>query len=704
MKHAIRSLRIVLTTLLIEFCATSVFADGPKDNIVSAVRPIPPIGKEMPDADRESIQSGLDALRKKIDLVRWDFKEKPELLAYLPDVQIYYNALRYPLLYHETIDPADARLALSAGMARARSLHDGKTPWISESGPRGYVSRIDGSIQPYRIVLPAGYSTASAAPPARTYRLDVWGHGRDELLTELRFVVRDNPLPDLGSLKPYQPRQDKFVLACYGRYINAFKFAGEIDVLEAMTSVKKHYPIDDNRVLVIGFSMGGAMCWEFAVHYTDLWAAASPGAGFSETEEFLKVFQKEDVSSSPWYERVLYHLYDCTDYAANLSNLPTFAYGGEIDPQKQASDIMLKATDAEGVTIKRFVGPKTPHRFELATKQEMDREIDAVLDKGRNPIPDSVRLETWTLRYNRMYWVTIDSLERHWSRARADGSFVRGPGDAVIGFGLKTENVTALSLSFHAGRCPVAAGHAPTVTIDGDTIDVPPVNADGSWVAEFFRIDGKWKRSDGPTPHDFHLRKIHGLQGPIDDAFMEHFLIVRPSGTPLNPTTGAWEKSECDHAIDHWRKQFRGEALIKSDSEVTDADIAGGNLILFGDPSSNAIIARIAAKLPVSWDAQSIKLGEHFFDSSHHAPVLIYPNPLHPDHYVLINSGFTYREYDYLNNARQTPKLPDYAVIDVDVPATSRWPGGVATAGFFDEKWELVTDDGKSLDVAPPHH
>ena len=64
-------------------------------------------------------------------------------------------------------------------------------------------------------------------------------------------------------------------------------------------------------------------------------------------------------------------------------------------------------------------------------------------------------------------------------------------------------------------------------------------------------------------------------------------------------------------------------------------------------------------------------------------PVLIYPNPLNPKHYVVLNSGFTFREYDYLNNARQVPKLPDYAVIDVRTPPSSRLPGKVVTAGFF---------------------
>ena len=68
---------------------------------------------------------------------------------------------------------------------------------------------------------------------------------------------------------------------------------------------------------------------------------------------------------------------------------------------------------------------------------------------------------------------------------------------------------------------------------------------------------------------------------------------------------------------------------------------------------------------------------------------MIYPNPLNPNRYVVLNSGFTFREYDYLNNARQTPKLPDMAMIDISVPPNSRAPGRVAAAGFFDEWWKL---------------
>src|SRR5947207_6049661 len=126
--------------------------------------------------------------------------------------------------------------------------------------------------------------------------------------------------------------------------------AGEIDLLEALAHLRKHYPIDENRVAVRGFSMGGAACWQFAVHYPGLWAAAQPGAGFSETADFLKVFQQEKLTPT-WWETKLWRWYDATEYATNLFNIPTVAYSGEKDRQKQAADLMEIAASKAGIRL-----------------------------------------------------------------------------------------------------------------------------------------------------------------------------------------------------------------------------------------------------------------------------------------------------------------------------------------------------------------
>ncbi len=158
---------------------------------------------------------------------------------------------------------------------------------------------------------------------------------------------------------------------------------------------------------------------------------------------------------------------------------------------------------------------------------------------------------------------------------------------------------------------------------------------------------------------------------------------------PQKDAVGEWVTKEMEHAITHWRQQFRGDARVKDDRDISDEDIAAHNLVLWGDPSSNAVLAKIADKLPIRWGADSISVGEKTFAAGDHALVMIFPNPLNPERYVVLNSGFTYREYDYLNNARQTPKLPDWAIIDVREPVTSQWPGGIPAAGFFGEQWQL---------------
>jgi hypothetical protein len=106
-------------------------------------------------------------------------------------------------------------------------------------------------------------------------------------------------------------------------------------------------------------------------------------------------------------------------------------------------------------------------------------------------------------------------------------------------------------------------------------------------------------------------------------------------------------------------------------------------------------MARIADKLPIRWTAQAVIVGNRLFPAAASAPVMIYPNPLNPNKYVVINSGFTFRDSANSSNSWQVAEPPDYAVVDLTSPPDARWPGKIAAAGFFSERWELQPADGK---------
>jgi hypothetical protein len=669
-------LRKTLLICAVIILPAALWADEPQDNIPTNVRRIPKLGIEVPAERRTKLEAGLKELEQKLTKLKSQKDAKTAELV--PDVEVYFKAVHDALAYQEFFVPRELDFAdqtLATGIQRADQLAAGQSPWTSATGlvVRGYVSKIDGSVQPYGLVVPESYTSKG---PGR-FRCDLWFHGRGETLSELNFV-RDRS-NNVGQISP----EDTIVLHPYGRYSNAFKFAGEIDVLEALDSVKRRYRVDDNRIAERGFSMGGAAAWHFAVHYPGKWFAANPGAGFSETPEFLNVFQQESLEPT-WWERRLWHWYDCPDWCLNLQHCPTIAYSGEIDRQKQAADVMEAALAEEGIDLVHLIGPQTAHAIHPQSKAEIERRLKSLARIGRDWQPLDIEFTTYTTRYNRLAWLVIDSIAEHWSRSRVTASI--NAGEVVI----ETEGVTDLSLAFDAGEAPFDVRGNVLITIGEDEIEVPGPKSDKSWHVSLHRLRGQWRLGKREASGVF---KRHGLQGPIDDAFLERFIFVRPTGKAWHEQPGKWATAELDRAIEHWRRHFRGRAIVKDDTAITDDDIASANLVLWGDPGSNAVMKRIAEKLPIRWSPSTISVGDDDYPSDQHTLIAIYPNPLNPDRYVVLNSSFTFRDYAYLNNARQVPMLPDWAVVDLTTPPDSVWPGKIVAADFFDERWRLKRSD-----------
>jgi dienelactone hydrolase len=542
------------------------------------------------------------------------------------DVEIYVKAadwiLRHPEEFYTKAYYDNTLAVLDQGLARSVDLAKGKSPWTIQKGrvARAYRSRVDGSLQPYGLLIPEAYD------PSKPIRLDVVLHGRAATMNEVSFLfAHDTP-------KPLPPELTHMQLEVYGRTNNAYRWAGETDVFEALAFVQKRYNIDPNRIVLRGFSMGGAGTWHIGLHHPDRWVAMEAGAGFVETKNYAK-----QVNLPDYQDRAL-HIYDAVDYAENAVNLPVVGYGGEEDPQLRASqEIQKVVASIPGLRALFLVGPKTPHRWHPDSLKQSNAFLDAAATNGRR-VPEKIRFITYTTRYNRCFWMTVDALERHYDRAEVEGTRNE----------LKTRNIAALTLN-----------DAGTPVIDGQKMKQG---------TRFEKIDGKWRvaKTSG-------LRKRHGLQGPIDDAFMESFVVVNP------PETFKQE----------WAKWMRGDLRTKEAEGVTTQDMAESNLVIFGE-ADNELIKKMNAKLPIRWVGGEIVAGDQRFSASDHTLALVCPNPLNPSRYVVLNSGHTFGEKEFRGtNALLFPRLGDWAVL-------KKSDRTVVAAGLLDETWQLpATKPGK---------
>jgi hypothetical protein len=668
-------LKAVLLLAVVACSLTSVaWAEEALPPIPPIQRVLPPEGVKLPADVEAKLRERVTAIEKRLK----PLTEKEKTEPYAPDIEVFTKAVRFALDLHEFYDAKKdvdkANKLLDEAERRLAELEKGKHTWTTAGRlvVRGYRSSIDNSAQPYGVVFPKDFDPKSK----KKYPLYVWLHGRGDKSTDLHFInERMSQVGQLGEV-------DAIVIHPFGRQCVGFKSAGELDVLDTQAHFWRENKqiLNDWRAVLIGFSMGGAGAWHVGAHYANRYDAVCPGAGFAETAKYTKT----DPAKVPWYERKLWGAYDVPCYTRNLFNTEVIAYSGENDKQIQAARVMEEAFKAEGRELTHLIGPGVEHKYEPKTLEELKRRLEAITSRKQER-PSRTSLQTQTLRYGYMHGFELLGLGQHWQDTRLDAERTGEGNDGS--YTVKTKNVTAFRLR---GDSPVRS-----LTLDGQQLALGQASPSGGDY-RFEKADGQWRVVDRLTAG---LLKRPRLQGPIDDAFLESFVFVKPTGRSKSSLVQRWVDFEIQHFVDRWKALMRGEIRVKNDTDITDEDIQSANLICFGDPDSNAVIRRTYQTLPVSWKNGKVVAGEQSWSSENHLPVAIYPNPLDKQpkarnsgdaeqNYIVINSGLTFREAHDRTNSQQNPKLPDWAVIDLSQLPDDKSPGRIAAAGFFDEEWK----------------
>jgi endo-1,4-beta-xylanase len=479
-----------------------------------------------------------------------------------------------------------------------------------------YRSAIDGSVQPYVVRLPNSYARD------RKYPLVIQLHGTNfkEVLSGSRLTYRG-----MGGPQWMHPDLPVIYGQAFGGPTTFYQGIGEVDVLRVVEEIGRRFSVDPDRVYIMGHSMGGAGSFTVGLHFPDRFG----GIGVGDAAMFAR-----SGPAPPWMEPQIAIVAPSKLYP-NARNLDAFFKNAGAGIQRQSTEF-ADGIIAQGGFATTEVFPRMPHSF--GDQYPWSNYVPEVTNRPIRRQPAEVKFHTNTLQYNGAYWVTIDRLTRHNAdalvTARRDEGAVR----------VTTQNIDALTLRL---------GGKGTLTVDGREVAAGTLTD----VVHLSKQSGQWQIGEWKAPG---LVKRHGLQGPIGDAFNSRFLAVYGDG----------DRDLAMAELDAIRNppgplDIHGDFPMKPASKVTRQDVESSNLILFGTPQSNAVLRRIASKLPAGPD------------------IFIYPNPENPSRYVVVWSAKLLSAPDpglHAGWIMPLNLLPDYVKVK---------DGKVASGGHFDNEWSL---------------
>ena len=429
---------------------------------------------------------------------------------------------------------------------------------------------------------------------------------------------------------------------------------GERAILDAIADAKKHYSIDDNRVIIGGASWGGTGGFHFGTFLPDHFAAAHSLTG-----------------GGNYNLPVGNGAFDAYMLPDNLANLPFLLWDTPGDGHYKANHAFADALRQRAEKYPGFYSnleltdPKGGHG--IIDRKLQDDGWAWMTKQVRNPFPKRAIYKTHWLRYDGAYWVRIDTVKDPKVPAKIDAHL--NEGTCIVSL----ENVDR----FHLDLSPQLIGDLKEVKV---SINATGLIAVPTSKGAFFRqMDEKWSLSAERYPQG--LVKKYGLSGPIQDVFMEHpVLMVHGTIKPREPAAAT---KMLDDIVNRLISTGDGSGVLrtgferKADKDVDEKDLAEKNLILVGTPKQNRLLARIADKLPVTFLDDGVKIDGNEFRGLDLGLVMVYPNPLNPERYVLLVPEIYW--------GTKPLDFPDYVILQA--PQESKGQGRILAKGTFDATW-----------------
>jgi dienelactone hydrolase len=597
-------------------------------------------------------------------------------------------------------DSTPVYLKLTCGDFSSQETCWARIKKAGEAYARTFISRIDSSCQYYAVLPPANYQKDSV------YSLLLTLHGAG---VEAR-----------GQAAAYTQKDWAYVAAPTNRRRFGFDWQdwGRLDALEVLAEAKKNYKIDDNRVYLVGHSMGGHGTWHVGLTHPDLFAAIAPSAGWTTIQLYAPFFlQKSYLFAHP--EQLKFRDMVMREDVAplfleNARNLPVYILHGGADdnvPPIQGR-LMSKYLNDLGYKYVYDEVPGQGHWWNFDStpgtdcidKKEM---MDFLRAQKRDtfPYPSKIVFKTTDLAHsNQAYWVRIDELENLYQEGKIEVKRTKqyvNPGIKMCNFDtreikyydteikIKTDNIKGFSIfldcqyidSLRQWR-DIIVNNKEVYNDYNERKTLKDLNY--SWIS-FYKSGDKFKIG---KPKEKGLYKSPDLYGPIKRAYFSPFLLVY--GTRGDSLSTARNLHQARLQSYTWWMRANGYVEVVPDTEVTEEMARRYNLILFGNHETNAYVKAIDHRLPIHLEDKRIIIDREKINIDSLCMMEIYPNPRHPDKFVLLYSATNQDMEKYtglFSTLYSSAGLPDFLVWDKS--ALNYGWAGVICAGFFDQNWRI---------------
>jgi poly(3-hydroxybutyrate) depolymerase len=541
---------------------------------------------------------------------------------------------------------------------------------------RGYRSPISEHVQGYAIYTPKDYD------PAKKYPLLVMLHGGSANGNLFLGVVLGNNMSWLEYDKflwnEYEPRwsPDFIVVAPDGFGHVMWRWMGEQDVLDVVADVQKHYSVDEERIALGGLSNGGVGAYNIGMRHASRFSIVTAIAGAPSWLQYSggRLPEQQTRMMQPMSGMQL---------AENAINTDFRYYHGHTDGGPMKPKFVHELTEHIGKLGVPFKETWFDAGHDLLYLVHRHGKIynDLLAPARRKKNPAEVRILTGDYRANRQHWVTVTRIAGYPQLARVRAVVNTTPSADRID--VEAQHVRAFELDL--AQAPIANGTV-RIHVNGQEV-CSGTRATLGDVAKLVLVDGKFKTG---SPDSAAFEKKPKLSGPITDSYFDG--VVHVYGTQDPAATAALkrtaERSANGSPLWLWRVKQR----VLADSEVTDELMKTHHVVLYATPKSNALLERMAGKLPVSVDPNGVSLGHERYEGRGIGVKLIYPNPLATDRYVIVQAAPTTAGVD---GGRNLPDfLPDYVVYDATTTASRprlTFPGNQKprAMGYFDDAWQL---------------